>query len=411
MKRINIFLFSLLLPACTEPIIMDPLEEMPMVVSCILSRDGGWYEEHPENERNYVPPTQYLDLYYAQRPSETERKLINDARVRVIGPGGPYDFVWNGSRWECAFLPFFDSEYKLQITTSDGKELSSSMVFPPDVRLRRYRLIEHASMNYFGNTFAGYYYLQRHFDTYYGGCQWENFRKECFMWVRALEDGVPVDRICTTHRGVDNFNMRRDVWGDCAVIDLYAKQFNEFMAIENSRYETYDPKKYEEMDGFTPPIYVDPELWTRFADAWLSSPLHDKFLRIYHEEGYDSGMDKPWNYYVANNFKDNQPAEPRDLFVLGSDFNPSKKTYSYVDEDTGEVEEYTLEWNYNDCYEVRFVSETYDKYLKAMVDAHIIHGDELSPIYSSSPVYSNIVGGLGCFGGEWITEINISTGY
>ena len=410
MKRV-VFLFLLLLPACTEAIIMDPLEEMPLVVSCVLSRDGGWYEEHPEEERDYTPPAQYLDLYYAQRPSESVRRVISDAAVQVTGPGGPYDFVWNGSRYESAFLPKFDREYKLKIKTADGKELSSSMVFPPDVRLRRYRLIEHASMNNFGNTFAGYYYLQRHYDVFTKGCQWENFRKECFMWIRALENGVPVGKICTTHRGVDNFNVRRDVWSDCAVIDLYAEQFNEFMARENSRYEAYDPKQYEGMSGFTSPIYVDPELWTRFSNAWLSSPLHDKFLRIYHQAEYDSGLDKPWDSYVANDFGDNQPAEPRDLFVLGADFNPSVKTHSYVDVDTGEKVEYEVPWYQGDCYEVRFLSEAYDKYLKAMVDAHAIHGDELSPVYSTKTVYSNIEGGLGCFGGEWITTINISTGY
>ena len=47
MKRLSLLPF-LLLCACTEPIVMDPLEEMPLVVSCVLSRDGGWYEEHPE---------------------------------------------------------------------------------------------------------------------------------------------------------------------------------------------------------------------------------------------------------------------------------------------------------------------------------------------------------------------------
>ena len=89
----------------------------------------------------------------------------------------------------------------------------------------------------------------------------------------------------------------------------------------------------------------------------------------------------------------------------------SRPTHSYVDVDTGEKVEYEGPWNQGDCYEIRFMSEAYDKYLKAMVDAHAIHGDELSPVYSAKTVYSNIDGGLGCFGGEWITTINISTGY
>ena len=86
-------------------------------------------------------------------------KTIDAAKVNVSGNGESHDFVWNGSRWECAFLPRFNVVYKLSIETGDGHELSSVMTFPPDCRLRRYRLIEHRSLNYFGNTFAGYYYI------------------------------------------------------------------------------------------------------------------------------------------------------------------------------------------------------------------------------------------------------------
>lgn len=409
-------LFLTLLPflaaACVEPIVMDPLEEMPVVVNCILTRDGGTYEEHPEEERGYKPPVQYLDLFYARTPSQAGYQVIDKAAVRIQMYQETYEFTWNGSRWECAFLPRFDADYQLSIETEDGHKLSSTMRFPPDCRLRRYRLIDHASLNNFGNTYAGYYYLQRHYDDSYKVCHWANFREECFMWIRALENGVPVKKICTNHPGVDNFNVRRDVWGDCAVIELYEKQFNYFMESENERYANYDPSQFQGYMGYSPPIYVDPQLWQRYSDAWLSSPLHDEFLRIHHPAGFDNGMHKPWDYYVANDFSNyggQQPAEPGDLFVLGADFDPSPKVLSYTDEDGKEVE-YELNWNYLDAYEVRFVSETYDKYLRSFA-GKALQEDEFAVSYSPDPMYSNIEGGLGCFGGQWITKIEISTGY
>lgn len=413
MKRSLLFLpFSLLyfsVASCIEPIVMDPMEEMPVVVSCILTRDGDSNMEHPEDYSDYEPPMQYLDLFYARTPSQEGYEPIDDAVVRVTGFGETYDFVWNGERWECAFMPHFDIVYNLSIKTVDGHELSSSMKFPPDCRLKRYRLIDHAHMDYFGNSLAGYYYLQRHYDNYQGICRFETFRGECFMWVRALENKIPVRKVCTNHPGVDDFNLRWDVWGDCAVIDLYADQFKSMATNENERYAHYNSDEYIGSVGLTPPIYIEPQLWDRFAHAWLSSPLHDIFMRIHHPEGFDSGMNKPWDYYVANDFQQ-QPAEPRDLFVLGADFDPSPKIDKYVDEN-GHEQESIFPWYFRDAFEVRFVSETYDKYLKSSVERATIHGDELFMLYSAEPVYSNIEGGVGCFGGQWITQIEMSTGY
>lgn len=408
-SRLACVFLSLSAVACVEPIVMDPLEEMPVVVNCILTRDGGLYEDHPEENRGYQPPVQYLDLFYARTPSQAGYKTIDEATVTVTGYGETHQFVWNGSRWECAFLPQMGILYQLKVKTADGHELSSEMTFPPDCRLRRYRLIDRASLDFFGNTFAGYYYLQKHYDDSHGVCHWDNFRDECFMWIRAMEKDVPVKKICTNHPGVDNFNVRRDVWGDCAVIDLYEQQFKSFMERENAAYERYNPSQNEGMVGFGRPIYVDPQLWERFSDAWLSSPLHDEFLRIHHPAGFDNGMHKPLDYYVANDFGDHQPAEPRDLFVLGADFDPSPKVLSYTDDEGKEVE-YVLNWNYLDAYEVRFVSETYDKYLHSCA-GKALGKDEFAASYSTDPVYSNIEGGLGCFGGQWITKIEISTGY
>ena len=81
MKRLSLLPF-LLLCACTEPIVMDPLEEMPVVVRCVLTRDLIEDGYHPgELEPNdYVPPMQFLDLYPG---SVSVMGLMNDKEKRV----------------------------------------------------------------------------------------------------------------------------------------------------------------------------------------------------------------------------------------------------------------------------------------------------------------------------------------
>ena len=103
--------------------------------------------------------------------------------------------------------------------------------------------------------------------------------------------------------------------------------------------------------------------------------------------------------YICYSIK--KPVEPRDLFILGADIRLDKTVGS-----DGELH-YFLDLTKDLRYDVRFVSEEYDKYLKTMVDTRRVHGDELTSIYSPDPVYTNIEGGLGCFGGQWITTVKI----
>ena len=65
-------------PSCAETIVMDPEEEMPIVVNCVLTNDG-------MDHSGII--TQYLDLYYAKRPSEAVQTPISDAKVTVKGRG------------------------------------------------------------------------------------------------------------------------------------------------------------------------------------------------------------------------------------------------------------------------------------------------------------------------------------
>ena len=368
MKRLLV-LIPVFLASCVEPINMDSDEKMPIVVKCILTRD--------ESLDDNTDPVQYLDLYYAKKKSMASYKTIKEAKVEING----HEFVWNGSRWQCSFLPAFNKIYTLNIEIADGKTISSSMTFPPDCLLGKYSLIDDSSLDIYTSSLASYYYIRSNPKTF------DVFHGSCILWIQALDDGIAVEKICTSHPGVDNFNIRSDVWSDCDVFNFFQYDFEALRAL------------YENPPAFMDQKYIDSKIWSRYSDKWMSSPLHDKVLRIQHPENFDSGMPLSLENYICYSIK--KPVEPRDLFILGADIRLDKTVGS-----DGELH-YFLDLTKDLRYDVRFVSEEYDKYLKTMVDTRRVHGDELTSIYSPDPVYTNIEGGLGCFGGQWITTVKI----
>ena len=155
-----------------------------------------------------------------------------------------------------------------------------------------------------------------------------------------------------------------------------------------------------ERKGFFPgllgEIEVDSSLWEKYSTFTKSCAMHDSFLRIQHPRNYNNCLKGDWKEYVANDFP-NQITEPKDLFSIDADFDDTPKTVII------EGQEFPAGLLSGCEYEVRFLSSGYDKYLKSIIEKNYIHGDEFSKIYSAEPVYSNIEGGLGCFGGQWIT--------
>ena len=117
----SVVLPLLLAVSCVEKIVLDPMEEMPVVVNCVLM-----------TERT----TQELDLYYAKRPSETAYVPITDAKVVVRdASGNSYPFQWNGERWTSDFVPAYKTRYVLEIETRDGKKLSAETTVPDNFLL------------------------------------------------------------------------------------------------------------------------------------------------------------------------------------------------------------------------------------------------------------------------------------
>ena len=82
--------------------------------------------------------------------------------------------------------------------------------------------------------------------------------------------------------------------------------------------------------------------------------------------------------------------DARQLFVLNADFYPEMDIKYFV---------------------FRFVSDEYDRYLRDLAAKFDLHGDEFASHYSMEPIYSNVVGGKGIFGGQCKTQMTYSYGY
>lgn len=353
-RTFTILTVALLLSSCVEPIVMDPLEEMPVVVTCVLTR------EHQ---------AQYLDLYYAKRPSEEKATPITDATVVVKDKDLSHFFTWNGERWQCNFLPTFGAKYSLEVRLADGTTLTSSTTYPSDYKLvgcmyesgADVQPLPYGKIPFVAFYFAKYYKESRLVDSYTVGHDtytfydtregYKPYMGELYAWIMAGK------RLCTDHIGADGFNMRTGSWKDL---------------------EPWPNYNYEHLSE-------------DYVNYCSGLPLYQDFLRIHQPDGFKSvtpeGLIGPQTYTYWDTQAD---VDPNSIFVLASDASD------------GEREE---EYNYAtfDIYRVFFVSPEYDQYLRNMASVKVLRAGELAELYSTTPIYTNIEGGLGLFGASYTT--------
>ena len=216
--RIVSIISGLMCIGCAEPIVLDPEEEMPLVVNCVLERPYDWWLELEDNIRYHgYPedldfPMQYLDLFRAKRPSETEARKIKDAKVCIMdGLDQTFEFKWNGERYECQFLPRFGMSYRLEVTTQEGESLKATTIFPPRVRMKAHPVIYIPGIK---STLAAYFSAEsfRYLD---GGTVWDfpPYTKPYNVWISASEGSDEKDiPIMTNHPEADDFNVMSGDW-------------------------------------------------------------------------------------------------------------------------------------------------------------------------------------------------------
>lgn len=388
MKRFFPLLTCLTLAvSCVEPIVMDPLEEMPVVVQCVLTREGFGYGP---TEAGMETPVQYLDLFYARRPSETGQRVISDAKVVVKGGGVSHWFHWNGERWECAFLPEFGAAYELDVTIPDGTVLRATTSFPDCLQLQSISLHN----NITDTPICGrYWFIRQNSQTgspvtstgkQVYDIRMKIYEGDCFLWVECFQGGERIERLCSDHKGTDDFNVIQGSWLDLKAAAGYQRMLEAEAGFDDV--------------GDLP----ERKPWKSFVGHCSNLPLHARFLRIHHPAGYDSGLGRDILFegqytaslpYVMHQDQEgntyNQPdtwieIEPSCLFTLEAD---AQIVWAW--------------WDDVAFLKPHFLSAEYDHYLRDILNNNFVHAEEFAQIYSSEDVYTNIQGGVGIFGCRW----------
>ena len=360
MRRFLPYLLALaLLASCVEPIVMDPLEEMPPVVCCVLTRDGKFADYGDA-------PVQSLKLYYARRPLESKYVDIPDADVNITVDRQTYHFTWNGEKYTCAFWPQFRAEYELKITLANGEKITASTRYPNHCE------IVYSSI-YSGNTCnsaAGYcwvYWEKSDPDKPYP-------ETDAYLWVTPSREGI--SNFVTNHPGADGFNIiAGGASQDLPVGPMMKGEYKDLA------------KQYKNCDlGY----------WDKFEKLFVGLPIHKDFLRIVHPLDFDNGIDDilvPEGVYSgsAEDDMDGPEYNTRNHFILQTDeLIKNEGTPGFL----GTKTFYSLP------IRTHVLSKEYDHYLRGAVN-RTLHADELTSLYDYDldADYSNIEGGIGIFGG------------
>ena len=111
----------LTMSSCVETIVMDPHEEMPAVVYCVLTNKSD---------------VQTLDLSAAESPSGVKPEM--KAKEVVVWAGSRERYVFQnagGTKWTARFRPVPLEKYSLHVTLEGGGELVAETTFPDTVAI------------------------------------------------------------------------------------------------------------------------------------------------------------------------------------------------------------------------------------------------------------------------------------
>lgn len=341
----TIFAAIPVLISCVESVNMDSVEEMPVVVNCVLTREG--QSEGPSLSGLRIP-TQKLELFYAKRSSEAGFVDISNAIVKVSGGGESYEFKWDGECWYCDFLPQFGAEYVLNVTMDNGHELKAKTVYPKDCSIIGVSLYADGK----SNSFAQYYQVRGLSDN-----------EDAYIWITAAEHRPDIVSFCTSHPGADDSNIVQEAWQDLPI-----------------------SKNLQRNYGNLPLSEAGEKYWLRYLKEAYDLPVHKSYLRIHHSISLDGWRnDLPvYNYIMMKGFGEQFL---QNAFVLSADDIEISTSPQWVGPPMVSLP-----------IKVRFLSKEYDKYLTGIVNS-TLSSDELSlKFFSPDATYTNIEGGIGVFG-------------
>lgn len=326
---------------------MDPEEALPVVVYCVLTRDE----------------YQTLKLSYAHGKSNTSGEIIKDAKIDLLRKRDAVaHFFFDDSLqvWRAHYKAEFKNNYTLVGTINEKESFSATTSFPPELSL----YMQSTSKDH---VIQGYSYVVQE-EIRVNPKLISRFLNEvsCNIWIFPNKERYRFNSsdFVTDHPGVDPSNMSNRVFSS---FPLFNNQ--DTLSSMNSMSNIYPVSQY----------YMWP---SRYYSA--RTPVYKGYLHIHHPGGFDNGL----------------TLEQRMESPLDSSYCFS------ICPDLCSVQADPL-WNriafqhpFLTCH---FVSDEYDKYLSDIYQKERDQESFLS-LYDPVNIYTNINGGVGIFGAEWVSS-------
>lgn len=403
--------------SCLEDIDIGGEENLPVVVTCVLRKDS----------------VQTLRLYRMRKLYGSESQPVTDAEVFILQAGakqGTFDTAavfhrTQGSSWQASFEPSFSRKYDLVVRRPGEGDITASTRFPRDLRLRQYgKVLERIESDSDGKIrkmpyrmFTAEVCIGRYVDKIdIDGNFLPKIDKETgepipFKVYNLVDEGSSkiwifphVDTTFVIPYYYDTFDYQSVHYGVFFEEDMSFKGSSQPYArfavsdhpgtdgfnITQGRLADLDwcNKPIEELSGYQRE-YSNASQWCLFMCPDL--PLHERFLRIDHPEHFRNGLSE-------KDLENSYQHSTRSFLVCG-DYNTD---YPAICKRT--VLDYPIYTLCNSFInEVRFVSDEYDAYLRALYVKRQNRDDFILSSYDYENVYTNISGGVGIFGAEYIT--------
>lgn len=338
----GLFLFV----SCVETIVMDPgTKDYPVVVNCLLRGSipsALWTTGFP----------QHLDLFYAKGKTSGEFAPVEDAEVYLTNSGGEvltYFIHSSGTRWDADPIPILypGSTYTLCVEVPGREKITARTTIPAD-----FGLAGVWGMMYLyepDNSMGGDHDISRPPVSPH------------HLWIFAHKGGPHTE-------GETDEDLYEYLVTDIA----YADDFN------------ITGQKLSDMDFSGKPGQVYAEYWRRLRrwQSWKPDlPLHQGFVRI----------DLPANYVNPKTDAEKEefgPYENQFIMICGPQECPMEDDF--------------LGPSRVEHFDVYSVCDHYDQYLRDVYTRKGKIGHDLTSLYSTTNVYSNVTNGLGIVGSYMI---------
>ncbi len=359
MQKGILIIALIIIAACTEKAKLDPYERI-VNVECVLTNDT----------------IQTLSLTYSSYVSESNFPTIDDAKIRVeetdtCGTKNVYTFQKNrNDRWISKFTPQSHANYKLEIDIPGEKKITAETVYPDTTVLRPDK--HNADKGFFRNSYS----INWTFDIYYPSTN-KNFRMPRYqisgnkhrfiLWIYGMDYNT-----CTNNWEQAQYISATDcIYDSFNISDIMAENIPEFKNTNN-----YDIE-FPEVLEYGIPQYLH-------TIGYSNKVMNYRYLRMEVSEDpstvdFTEDGDHPFSSFkIYANFK-------QDKYGI-----PHNKSHF--------------------VFEV--VSEEYDQWLKDVLSFEMGIGDipdsDLTHLWQTKTIYTNIMNGTGIFGASFKKKVPIN---